>query len=721
MYTDLTLKNFRVFDDEGVCIPLRPITILTGCNNSGKSSITKALCLLKDFCHQIEKDFNDGKNLQLERYKMDFHKKPNDIMGSFNLVVHHQTQEAESDNVKKDDSRGKVSYEIVVESSWLLQDVIVHLDFSTLEGDDLKNGYLDACSIRTYDGGKVIYKASSAKKASIDFSVVKKALLNFLCGQRAVSSWQNELNYRMASSTSPAGEDKEAQEFEEAMTRLINDVGCPALVYMLEWQVSNCLKPWKDGTTGPASAVFSNIDSSFAENSPKMNVFCYFPCLEKFQKTRKKKVREIIYDKIASQEKGITPLVQKVLDLFLTSFEKSKSKTLFDFISEKENVFFKDSKIISFGKSKFPLSFYTFMKHEFSSYLFYEQQLNEEEDLPKEANIDICIYALDYINQLMTDTSQTYKEYDEINEIFKHKYERFLDDFLRRIIEDIFSKIMPGSFSYSPTTIVRPQRLYSLEDDSDFTNTLKKYFEIKRMWESEVGNDKMWEYQHKDKEKHLPCTFINKWLSQLGIAHHVEIRTHANGYGVTVHLYDNENDTTGMLLADKGFGVLQLFAFLLKIENAILETQINEVRYPNYTSGLSKEVIKWLRTYNQLHPITIALEEPECHLHPSLQSQFADIIVDANEQFGIHFLIESHSEYLIRKLQLLVSQKKIKNKDVSLLYVNPQKRPSYMPAVNFIGIEPDGALGNEFGTGFYDESIRLSNELFKSMKDKNEE
>ena len=94
MYTDFTLKNFRVFDEEGISIPLRPITILTGCNNSGKSSITKALCLLKDFCAQIESDFEDGKRLRLERYKIDFHKKPNDIMGVFDLVVHSEKSDS---------------------------------------------------------------------------------------------------------------------------------------------------------------------------------------------------------------------------------------------------------------------------------------------------------------------------------------------------------------------------------------------------------------------------------------------------------------------------------------------------------------------------------------------------------------------------------------------------------------------------------------------------
>ena len=51
MNTNLTIKNFRVFDEEGVTIELKPLTILTGCNSSGKSSVVKAVLLLNDFAY----------------------------------------------------------------------------------------------------------------------------------------------------------------------------------------------------------------------------------------------------------------------------------------------------------------------------------------------------------------------------------------------------------------------------------------------------------------------------------------------------------------------------------------------------------------------------------------------------------------------------------------------------------------------------------------------
>ena len=55
MKTRFHIKNFRVFDENGVTFDLKPITILTGANSSGKSSMVKAMFLLDGFLGQIKK------------------------------------------------------------------------------------------------------------------------------------------------------------------------------------------------------------------------------------------------------------------------------------------------------------------------------------------------------------------------------------------------------------------------------------------------------------------------------------------------------------------------------------------------------------------------------------------------------------------------------------------------------------------------------------------
>ena len=49
MENSFTIKNFRVFDEKGTTFNFKPITLLTGTNSSGKSSLTKAVVLMHDF------------------------------------------------------------------------------------------------------------------------------------------------------------------------------------------------------------------------------------------------------------------------------------------------------------------------------------------------------------------------------------------------------------------------------------------------------------------------------------------------------------------------------------------------------------------------------------------------------------------------------------------------------------------------------------------------
>mgnify|MGYP003297928657 FL=1 len=58
MKTRLNIKNFRIFDEDGAIFEINPITILTGCNSSGKSSMVKAVMLLNSFLGQIKKDID---------------------------------------------------------------------------------------------------------------------------------------------------------------------------------------------------------------------------------------------------------------------------------------------------------------------------------------------------------------------------------------------------------------------------------------------------------------------------------------------------------------------------------------------------------------------------------------------------------------------------------------------------------------------------------------
>jgi predicted ATPase len=69
---------------------------------------------------------------------------------------------------------------------------------------------------------------------------------------------------------------------------------------------------------------------------------------------------------------------------------------------------------------------------------------------------------------------------------------------------------------------------------------------------------------------------------------------------------------------------------------------------------------------------------------------------------------ETHSEYLVRKLQYLVSKGEIRPQDVVIYYFYPPDEvPEGRNQVERINIQSDGRLDNEFGSGFFDESAKL--------------
>lgn len=49
---------------------------------------------------------------------------------------------------------------------------------------------------------------------------------------------------------------------------------------------------------------------------------------------------------------------------------------------------------------------------------------------------------------------------------------------------------------------------------------------------------------------------------------------------------------------------------------------------------------------------TIILDEPEIHLHPEWQLRFAEIIVLLSEEFGVNILLNTHSPYFLRAIQV---------------------------------------------------------------------
>lgn len=705
MELDYTISNFRAIDKNGAYVDLRPITILTGCNNSGKSSIVKSLCLLNDFFRQIENDFRNDQCVKLHGYRLDFHKRPNDVLGGFSQVVH------EDNGAESSSENGTFKVELSSYSHFFMKYVLIQLTFCSLEEDDLDNGYLQSFSIRDTEGN-TIFSSNRDGEIEYDFELVKKELLYFIHTQHFLQNWLNEVRYSEALSSELDLHCKSSQNYHESIKALINAFGGRGVIELLEWHTMPlryaASLTYNTGNTEDVLVNSNLINEDFIKGLD-LSVFSYFPFMNDIKGKNKFDTISMI-ENIVNNTSDVTSLDKKLIVTFLNNFKYSEYGTIYDMVSSLEKtVFFKSER-----KKTFRLNDEIFpMPHSIWNVIT-NQCVCKESDIPERLSYNQVLLVLDKINQLIKGTSTSYINYDEVYDSYNYFLSYNIDDILRKAIEDVLLQSLPGSLTYTRTSIVNVKRLYGLEEDNDFSDMLKSFFENKR---------KLVEIQKKSfyrKKQFEACSFLNKWVSLFGIAHHVEIKLHADGYGVTIRLYSNESDLKGMLLCDKGYGCTQLFSILLKIESAILESNRQTLGYHYYTHGIGEGLTKLMRPYAQLRPVTVALEEPENHLHPSYQSLLADMILDAYNTYGIQFIVESHSEYFIRKIQLLVAQKKVKTDTISLLYVNPTSRPSFLPMISDIGIDEEGCLKTEFGTGFFDESVRLSKELFKSKTDADE-
>ncbi len=126
--------------------------------------------------------------------------------------------------------------------------------------------------------------------------------------------------------------------------------------------------------------------------------------------------------------------------------------------------------------------------------------------------------------------------------------------------------------------------------------------------------------------------------------------------------------------------------------------------------------------------------EPEAHLHPNFQSLLADMFVDASKEFKIKFIIESHSEYLLKKLQYLTINKDIKNgKDSSEIDEDGNLKENHIfgdviinyfennldtnsTIINQIYIDEFGNLSDNLGEGFTDHTPKLMMDILKLKK-----
>lgn len=160
----------------------------------------------------------------------------------------------------------------------------------------------------------------------------------------------------------------------------------------------------------------------------------------------------------------------------------------------------------------------------------------------------------------------------------------------------------------------------------------------------------------------------------------------AETYKELVKLYLNKSSSVNQyhsdVISDVGFGFSQVFPILVQL--AIM---------PKGS--------------------TLIVEQPELHLHPKAQVALAYVFSNAARQ-GKRLIIESHSEHLLRGIQVQISRERLKQKDKMEDFANVLYVPEPPKGHFDIEFNEYGELLNEWPKGFFDETYALSMEVLKN-------
>ncbi|QBJ63528.1 AAA family ATPase [Pseudoalteromonas sp. DL-6] len=169
---------------------------------------------------------------------------------------------------------------------------------------------------------------------------------------------------------------------------------------------------------------------------------------------------------------------------------------------------------------------------------------------------------------------------------------------------------------------------------------------------------------------------INKFLKEFNIPYEIDIKDLGDintGPLISLQLKDLRNNVV-ITPKDVGFGIGQVLPI-------IFEAVVSDKN-------------------------SICVEQPEIHLHPRLQAHLADLFIDSVESGKNQWIVETHSEALMLRIQRRIREKRISKEMISVLYVDVGETGAQ---VTRISLDDDGDFTTAWPEGFFEERL---NEIF---------
>lgn len=135
---------------------------------------------------------------------------------------------------------------------------------------------------------------------------------------------------------------------------------------------------------------------------------------------------------------------------------------------------------------------------------------------------------------------------------------------------------------------------------------------------------------------------IAYWLRELGLIHSFRIRAIGSGTNLYQACVRKDQNSPETMLTDVGFGVSQVLPVLVLL-------------------------------YYVPEGSVVLMEQPEIHLHPSVQSGLADVMLAVAKHRQVQIIVESHSEHLLRRFQRRAAEEEVSSSDLKLYFVGTNR------------------------------------------------
>jgi len=198
----------------------------------------------------------------------------------------------------------------------------------------------------------------------------------------------------------------------------------------------------------------------------------------------------------------------------------------------------------------------------------------------------------------------------------------------------------------------------------------------------ELAPSVLWVESKKRKEKRTDLIpRVNAWMKRLGIALEVKPLTIRGGlYNLVL---TDPQTKLAVNIADVGFGASQVLPVVVEC---------------------------FLAPRGSL----LLVEHPEIHLHPKVQSDLGDMLIEASKEKTL--MVETHSEHLLSRVRRRVAEGKISKSDVAIYYFSPRPKGTRVHEVriNDLGqFEPE-----TWPEGFFAEDLEEAMAHFRVIAEK---